>query len=768
MNPLELPRIPTSMLNSTDNAALSEPESLSDSDWLDISSTDREFDDNDSIFSSRETDHERLSSRSRSRQSSLSYGSSREGDVDAWEGLIEDSADEGMPDDVRASSSSALPTAFNGEHSVSPINPTDHTSIEELRVKEGLDQSMISTLSSSRSSSLHASTVQSFSRDLRLSFPDPITSSREELLNTSYEDLRLPSDTNPDNTLDVHDDEMLSASQILPVEQLTDVVSHPVEGEFKVFLYGFSSPSKWPLVHKLLDKVVDGAGLAFSNSLLNMEGHERRLFLTGHSESNILFPRVIVVVDKTIEQDIAGDLSPTLSADVPNLAVIYLPSCPPQMPRHTYYLPILASPSCCVDVLETNDSPRMFSAQETWDRFNVPDPQLLHLTEMGEPAVLDERAIDSLDSSRVHQAFCRIWSEAQRNVSKATLTTSHALTVIAILSLLLGIVIRSVLPTSNRTTLPTPVMTFSNCSSSSIWQLLKPVAYTPDEVRATTRETSVVSFREFAVSVFSAESTSVSFTRVSPTHFHRTPSSVISERLKFSKDVILRASPSVLAPDHRPKSLSIVRDINPTIPHPPGPASTARALSPLTQTSVFGVVKEYAPVVSAIVNQDMQDIIDALDALVQAISRQAQFIMTQTTALIQQSMTYLEKSMQSFDIKETFHMRHERARGRAKEIRDQGAKWLHGAGEALTSHTQSSKGVAVAMAKEVASRADQARGMAKQVAEELRGLVHETEGFEELRFRVWDMSSKEWRRWQKRAGKKASKSKRLIKQTIVY
>ncbi|KAG8213017.1 hypothetical protein J3R82DRAFT_11408 [Butyriboletus roseoflavus] len=78
----------------TDNSALSELDSHSDSDWLDIASTDRDSDDNDSIYSSRETDHEDRF-RSRSRRSSLSYGSSRDGDVDAWEGLIDDSAGRG-------------------------------------------------------------------------------------------------------------------------------------------------------------------------------------------------------------------------------------------------------------------------------------------------------------------------------------------------------------------------------------------------------------------------------------------------------------------------------------------------------------------------------------------------------------------------------------------------------------------------------------------------------------------------------------------------
>jgi hypothetical protein len=88
----------------TNNSTLSEVESLSDSEWLDVASG-RESD-SDSIYSSRETDQERTSSRSWSRRSSFSYGNFRDEDVDAWQGLIEDSVDEELvPNTVRLSGS---------------------------------------------------------------------------------------------------------------------------------------------------------------------------------------------------------------------------------------------------------------------------------------------------------------------------------------------------------------------------------------------------------------------------------------------------------------------------------------------------------------------------------------------------------------------------------------------------------------------------------------------------------------------------------------
>lgn len=286
----------------TDNSALSEHDSHSDSDWLDIASTDRDSDDNDSIYSSRETDHE-APSRSRSRRSSLSYGSSRDGDVDAWEGLIEDSADEGMPNDVLASDThvASLPAAFQ-------LNHTQETSSEELRVKEGLDQSMISTLSSSRSSSLHASTVHNSSRDLRLSFPDPITSSCREHLSTSYEEILPNCDLSssvdldaPSDAQQTDDEEMPSASQMLSTQPHATSIPSSSGPELKVFLYGFPTIFKWSIVNRLMQKVAYGAGLTINSDLENFQGSVRQLAVSGSFERDRAFPRIITVLDRTLQ-----------------------------------------------------------------------------------------------------------------------------------------------------------------------------------------------------------------------------------------------------------------------------------------------------------------------------------------------------------------------------------------------------------------------------------------------------------------------------------
>src|ERR1700720_498273 len=85
---------PQSPVPPTDyhSSSMSEADSLSDTDWLDISSS-KESDDNDSV-SSRASDHDETDFGPPSRRSTISIGSSRDGDVEAWEGFAEDSMDE--------------------------------------------------------------------------------------------------------------------------------------------------------------------------------------------------------------------------------------------------------------------------------------------------------------------------------------------------------------------------------------------------------------------------------------------------------------------------------------------------------------------------------------------------------------------------------------------------------------------------------------------------------------------------------------------------
>lgn len=264
MNPPNNPLEPSDYRHSP---SLSESDSLSDSDWLDIASN-RESDDNDSV-SSRDSDHNEISSPSR--RSSMSVGSSHEGEVEAWEGFASDSSDEDTP-----------ASEHTGTEAIDIIGSSrrlfldlEADTAEELRVKDALDQSFIGTLSASRSNS-HPSTVQNSLRDLRLSFPDPLTSSRDEL-NRSYEAVEAVNRPE-DISLALADVDVTAAPVVtatspqchpdvdpgpFPTPEVpradTTTIDIPAHIDADIVLYGSPTALKWSFVQDLVDRAASGA-----------------------------------------------------------------------------------------------------------------------------------------------------------------------------------------------------------------------------------------------------------------------------------------------------------------------------------------------------------------------------------------------------------------------------------------------------------------------------------------------------------------------------
>jgi hypothetical protein len=264
---------------------MSEVDSLSDSEWLEISSNQES--DSDSI-SSRDSDHDDPPSLPPSRRSSISVGSSVDGEIDAWEGFADASPDE------LVSGTDPVGTAFATTEHAGPRRMLQGS--EEQFVTAALEQSLVGTLSASRSSSLGVpSTVHNSLRDLRLSFPDPITSSRDEL-NRSYEAVSTPDcitddDSNspmttgfPGETASLYEEspakdesgadlEILSESDLLPVHRL---FGHQIN-HFDVVLYGSTAQSR-DFAEWLLSTFATGGTLASSRSETRSR---RRLFSAG-------------------------------------------------------------------------------------------------------------------------------------------------------------------------------------------------------------------------------------------------------------------------------------------------------------------------------------------------------------------------------------------------------------------------------------------------------------------------------------------------------
>jgi len=287
---------------------MSEFDSLSDSDWLDISSS-RESD-NESVLSA-DSDREEMGLMPLSRRSSASVGSSREGDIDAWEGFVDDSGDE---ESLRKELGDHVsPTATDIGEIIEEEHDPQHDPVEDERVKEALDQSLISTLSASRSNTASA---HNSIRDLRLSFPDPLTSSRDEL-DTSYHDAS-PSDTVFTST-DVQTDDASEdlGGAITEMQPLYDpglpstpeVVGRVIEpevqdfprekAEFDVVLYGSSSPIKWSFVQTLVEKSLLISGRIVTGSSICTNKGIMFLHLERQIDSCFTIYEFVTVHDRT-------------------------------------------------------------------------------------------------------------------------------------------------------------------------------------------------------------------------------------------------------------------------------------------------------------------------------------------------------------------------------------------------------------------------------------------------------------------------------------
>ena len=286
---------PPPPLNPTDihDNSLSELESISDSDWLDISASE----DAGSI-GIPESDRDETEDRPLSRRSYSSRSSSRDGDVDIWEGLVEttdDEALEGLPEfPLRPSPLSQ-----------SSFSLTDAHSAEERRVEDALNQSMVSTLSTSRASSMSASGTSnhppSRARDLRLSFPDPLSGSKDDLLRSHGVLCPSPTTVDPPQLSELSDDEEPPNTPVLS----PSYIKLPT-AEFEIYLYGTPPQRKWSIIEGLLEKWGDAL-----NSVVSKRHPQYKYTSTYwlHPKGNLhrlSLGCAVSVIDNTETQSVVG------------------------------------------------------------------------------------------------------------------------------------------------------------------------------------------------------------------------------------------------------------------------------------------------------------------------------------------------------------------------------------------------------------------------------------------------------------------------------
>ncbi|KAI1796831.1 hypothetical protein LXA43DRAFT_984708 [Ganoderma leucocontextum] len=708
-------------MDHLDPNSLSEAESLSDSDWLDISS--RASEDNDSLDDS---DCEDLASdyRPPSRRSLASFGSSPEGEIQGWEGIIEDSSDEApltaSPDGPEEDAATHDPILHLSQQSLSfraaalseaaVARSTAHDDPEEDRkVKDGLDQSMVSTLSASRSNSLNASIQTSIvhSRDLRLSFPDPLSSSspRTHPLSPSYEDISI--DTGADiapseqetQTQDSTDVE--AAPTAAPVSTTTPPADGPVDAsdhmelhssatvDFSIILYGASSEAKHRVAQRILEKLMAATECGFSSlPQIDVPQNIRALITAGRSAQSHC---IISIVDRTenVLSNSGKWPSALVLAERPSLAIVFLPSANVTVPDHTLYLPVLHQ-----DEVEEEDDidtftpvDRLLDAEHQWDTLRVAKGRLVSraFTSSGS-TVVEEEEIERASPAKVRRALQPLlpWTNQWSSYHLAS-RPRHAITLFAILSIVLGYLVNGSLPLPGLRRASATVGMVARPAPTPVANASLPTpAASPSNVGLIA--SSLKELALAAVSPYAVASTSSVATKSSPS----TTASLIKdaghtgapsecacgcglitwpEMFKPTTDLVLRPTPPTPALSNQASSKGPALAI--VAPPPMSGKGKARAIDTddeslyALSTRLAGALSEYLDLdVSTVLAQkrnDAQEILDALDELARTIHEQ-------TGSVWEQSKSTVEAA------REGLLARHERAKTRAKELRAVGGR----------------------------------------------------------------------------------------------
>ncbi|RDB26057.1 hypothetical protein Hypma_006543 [Hypsizygus marmoreus] len=674
----------------THSSSMSELDSLSDSDWLDISSS-RESDDNDSIISG-DSDRDDVGFMPLSRRSSVSVGSSREGDVEAWEGFVDDSGDEEARLSELGMAVTAPTAAIEESASTTPaaVVTDEHDLAEEQRVKEALDQSMISTLSASRSGS---TTTHNSLRDLRLSFPDPLTSSHSEL-NRSYDDVS-PSETTSTAT-DIATDGVIDVDNPfneLPAEPLCkedpgsfittpEITKHGVQvysgdskAEFEVVLYGSPSPIKWTFVQELLRKAVTASGRTLTSTTVCANNSTRYLHLERQIDDSLSISEFIPVHDRT--DNVMNFDAPVPQALIkrPSLAIIYLPSAIHALPDHTLYLPVLipsASPT------EINAAGAI--ARRDWESLSIPASKIACLNGGTASPIVDGQNVGEIHHMRAHRLLQRLVSQAKKIPTKSIsehLGSVHAVTLFALVTLIVGFTMNTTFrrpSTSSPTPTTEPPATCTNLVS--IWRKFGPEVNSTSVVATVARDNAPVittASKDFSLSLFIPGTTSLSLTShgkhavastsATPEAGSHMRPSTWADKVKSARDVIVRPT-TQLSGDMKPSMTMI------STPKQDGPSSsTSTALSLVVES-----LSEVLDVHVKAIRSDIDELMESIDELGRAIRRQ-------TTSRMQQSKGKAK------EIGEQVHYRHDRAKGKAKELRKKGEEIIASAGEQIERRT---------------------------------------------------------------------------------
>ena len=744
---------PQPSLTPTDihDNSLSELESISDSDWLDISASE----DAGSI-GIPESDHDETEERPLSRRSYSSRSSSRDGDVDIWEGLVDTTDDEALEE----------PPEFPlrpSPLSQSSFSFTDAHSTEERRVEDALNQSMVSTLSTSRASSVSASGITnhppSRARDLRLSFPDPLSGSKDDLLRSHEVLCSSPTTVDPPQLSELSDDE----------EPPTTPVSSPSRvptAEFEIYLYGTPPQCKWSIIESLLEKW--GGAL---NSVVSKRQSQYKYSSTYwlHPKNNfhrLSLGYAVSVIDNTETQSVVGviplcsltvdiqlhqsNTEPVL--DKQSLAIVFLPTYLPSLPPHTLFLPVIAAASHDPAAGGLDKRERQVYEQQ-WSIFKISKKQ--HLFPRA-ATVLTGDEVDRMEASEVIRAF-RSLQPLRRKIFrgiKNQVTTTPALTMcvifpklrfvlsdtvlysVAILSIVLGYVVSRFMP------LPITPATLVKKNDSTV--SMKPAINLSEHVA-----TSFVTPMSSAISLSSVKEISISIANPSPSSLSMIPTNRRGWTVESGKRDVRNDKPINVAVSSGSKSLIISQQPPPSVSEvsirskalavfqqameqtsfrPIKPASSIStqsrteamySLSTRLTSSLAEIFNVKA--LAGVLRADMKELLDALDELLQSLRGQVASAVHATEGLRGQ-----------------LRRRNQHAQRKARMLREKGERMVSSLGKRARGHVararSQARAVKDAISAEVATvcKKHHEHGLVRKMRERQRGqsrkLRHEMRG----------------------------------------
>ncbi|KAH9959616.1 hypothetical protein BC827DRAFT_1212614 [Russula dissimulans] len=689
------------------DSSLSELDSISDSDWLDISASE----DAGSI-GIPESDRDEGDERPLSRRSYSSRSSSRDGDVDIWEGLVESTDDEALEDPPEFS----LDPPPSQPHYAS----IDGNYAEERRVEDALNQSMVSTLSTSRASSMSASGTANHPpnrpRDLRLSFPDPLSGSNDDLLRPSEELCSSPTTVDAPQLSELSDDEELSNT---PMSSPSFLLKLPTV-EFEIYLYGTPPERKWSIVESLLEKW--GASSNYIVSKRHPQSNSTSTYWL-HPKGNLhrlSLGSAVPVIDNTETQSVSN-AEPVL--DKQSLAIVFLPTYLPSLPSHTLFLPVIASAfhELAADGLDEHE--RQVYEQQ-WSIFKVPKNK--HLFPRA-ATVLAEIDVNCMKTSEVAQAFEPLQPLRRKILRgiKNQVAATPALTIVAILSIVLGYVVSRFMPL--------PVVTSPFVEKADSTPVIKPAVNLSEHLA-----TSFVAPMSSAISVSSVRDISVVIASTSPSSLSTVPASrrgslMGTEELRVHNDkamnspaassskslIISQQSPSLISEvPIRSKALAVFHQaIEQTSSVPTETASSVttrsrtEAMYSLSTRLASSLSEMFnVKVLAGVLRADMKELLDALDELLGALSAQVASAVHVTEGL-----------------RDQLRRRNQHAQQKARALREKGERIMTSLSERARGHVARARSQARALKDAIstevvtACKKHQERGLIRKMRDRQRG-----------------------------------------------